>query len=424
MTGTTSQPAPDLIIIGASARAACFSAARAGFAPYWLDQFGDSDLRAAFPGALVSPVAYPAGLVSALEQAPHAPVIYTGALENHHRVLRHIAARRKLLGHSAEVCAAVRTPALLRGRLAAHGLGFPNILTGGEHAPTHGRWLQKPVRSGGGLGISAASPGTHATPGHYLQEFMPGENFSAVFVAGEADVRLLGITRQLVGGADFHAPAFSYCGSIGPVTPGPRVRTRWEEIGRVLAQEFGLRGLFGIDAIVRDDEVTVIEVNPRYTASVEVLEAALGVAAVALHMSAWGVADRGKYSDPYIATHGKACLFAPTDLVFDQAASELCHAPHGGNARNVQVQAMGSNVRGQSMRSDPCVGTSARFADIPAPGTPIPRAAPILTVLCRADTLDACAKLLRNMSEEVYKALGMAGSAYALARLTTDAASK
>ena len=392
MTGTSSQPASDLIIAGASARAACFSAARAGFAPYWLDQFGDTDLRAAFPGALVAPGNYPAGLVAALEQAPVAPVIYTGALENHHAVLRQIAARRPLLGNSASVCARVRTPALLREKLAGHGISFPRHLDSGARVPASGRWLQKPLRSGGGLGISNASPGTCATPGHYLQEFMAGENFSAVFIAGETDLQVLGITRQLVGEGDFHAPAFSYCGSIGPVTPAPRIQARWEEIGRVLAREFGLRGLFGVDATVRDDEVTVIEVNPRYTASVEVLEAALDVAAVALHMSAWGVADstRGNNwgqsvrSDPGNSRphpklfHGKACLFAPTDLVFD---------------------------------SDPLIEASVRFADVPAAGTTIFRSAPILTLLCCADTLDACAGQLRRAAAGVYRVLENAGSA-------------
>jgi len=389
LTSTTPQRPPDLIVIGASARAACFSAARAGFSPYWLDQFGDSDLRAEFPGALVSPGAYPAGLVAALEQAPDAPVIYTGALENHPRVLRQIAARRLLLGNSAAVCARVRTPALLRERLAVHGMGLPKFLTGGADAPAAGRWLLKPERSGGGLGISVVSPGTRATPGHYLQEFIPGDNFSGVFVARKAGVQLLGITQQLVGAAEFHAPAFSYCGSIGPVSPTPRVQSRWEEVGRVLAREFGLRGLFGIDAVVRDDEVTVIEVNPRYTASVEVLEEALGVAAIALHMSAWGQVLHSSTAtlpclnarpDPK-CVHGKACLFAPVDLIFNDVACE---------------------------RSDAIADIS--FADVPAPGTRIPRGAPILSVLCRADTWAACAGLLRRMAAGVYEALGKSGS--------------
>ncbi len=397
VTSSTSHPTPDLIVIGASARAACFSAARAGFMPYWLDQFGDTDLRAAFPGALVSPGAYPAGLVAALEQAPDAPVVYTGALENHPKVLRQIAARRLLLGNSAEVCAGVRTPALLRERLAAHGMVFPKILAGGADAPATGRWLLKPERSGGGLGISVASPGTQAATGHYLQEFMSGENFSGVFVAGAGGVRLLGITRQLVGEAEFHAPAFSWCGSIGPVSPTPRVQSRWEEIGRVLASEFGLRGLFGVDAVVGNDEVTVIEINPRYTASVEVLEGALGVAAIALHMLAWGQVLHSSTAvspclnarpDPQ-CVHGKACLFAPTGLTFNDAASEWCST---------------------AVRANVGIEAAVQFADVPAPGTPIVRGAPILTVLCHANTMDACAGFLRHMASGIYHALGTSGS--------------
>ena len=66
-----------LIIVGASARAAAASAQRAGFAPYWLDQFGDTDLRQRFPGQVISP--YPGQAVKLIDQAPEAPFIYTGA---------------------------------------------------------------------------------------------------------------------------------------------------------------------------------------------------------------------------------------------------------------------------------------------------------------------------------------------------------
>ena len=55
---------------------------------------------------------------------------------------------------------------------------------------------------------------------------------------------------------------------------------QWRRIGEVISGEFGLRGLFGVDAIKRQDSIYPVEANPRYTASVEVLELALGYRAV------------------------------------------------------------------------------------------------------------------------------------------------
>ncbi len=54
-----------------------------------------------------------------------------------------------------------------------------------------------------------------------------------------------------------------------------------------LTQEFGLRGVNGIDLVIPDDlGVHLIEVNPRYTASMELVERAYGLNIFALHLEA------------------------------------------------------------------------------------------------------------------------------------------
>lgn len=370
--------APDVIVVGASARAACFSAARAGCRPFWIDQFGDADLRAAFPGAVVAANDYPSGILAALAAAPNAPVFYTGALENHPRVLEHVASSCTLLGNSAATCAMSRDPLRLASVLRTAGIPFPPSRMDGA-APAAGQWLQKPLRSGGGLGIARAAAGAQLAPGHYWQQRVAGEAQSAVYVADAGHATLLGVTRQMVGWPEFHAPEFSYCGSLGPLVPAPELHGQWRTIGNVLARALDLRGLFGVDAVVADDRVTVIEVNPRYTASVEVLEAALGVAAVRLHLTAWGEAGEGPTTRTDAgatggAMAGKAILFAPRDLAFRSGAV---------------VAGAGNAV----------------FADIPAPGAPVAAGAPILSVLCRADTAAECESLLRRAAADVYRVL-------------------
>src|SRR5258708_22200130 len=77
----------NLIILGATARAAAFSARRAGMRPWCVDLFADADLARAFPGRRVAPDAFPAGLVHALADAPDGPVMFTGGLENRPHLL-------------------------------------------------------------------------------------------------------------------------------------------------------------------------------------------------------------------------------------------------------------------------------------------------------------------------------------------------
>ena len=102
---------PNLLIIGASTRAAAFSAKRAGYRPLCLDIFADADLQA---NAVVRRIEnYPQGLIQALQSLPRFPLLYVGGLENQPEVLQVARERHDLLGNDADVVAAARDPAQL-----------------------------------------------------------------------------------------------------------------------------------------------------------------------------------------------------------------------------------------------------------------------------------------------------------------------
>ncbi len=77
----------------------------------------------------------------------------------------------------------------------------------------------------------------------------------------------------MIGRSELNAPPFGYCGSIFP-WPGcdPKIDALVRQIGSVMSRECGLRGLFGIDLIFDGQTAWLTEVNPRYTASMELLE--------------------------------------------------------------------------------------------------------------------------------------------------------
>ena len=116
----------------------------------------------------------------------------------------------------------------------------------------------------------------------FYQERIDGLSLSALFIGGSVKPTFAGVTRQLIGrpGADF-----AYVGSLGPWPVTPAEATRIRTLGAVLATSFGLRGLFGVDFILSDGHPWPVEINPRYTASVEVLELALGASLLAAHRS-------------------------------------------------------------------------------------------------------------------------------------------
>ncbi|HEY2156423.1 MAG TPA: ATP-grasp domain-containing protein, partial [Isosphaeraceae bacterium] len=109
---------------------------------------------------------------------------------------------------------------------------------------------------------------------------------SATFVGDGRTARLVGVTGQFLGWSDEGLRTL-YRGSIGPLPVRSEARQTVARIGDALAAAFGLRGLFGVD--MKLDGVTPwpVEINPRYTASVEVLEEALGVSLLAEHARAF-----------------------------------------------------------------------------------------------------------------------------------------
>jgi predicted ATP-grasp superfamily ATP-dependent carboligase len=363
-----------VLLVGVSTRALAESAARAGYRVSAVDPFGDVDLRAA---AQVSPLR-PFGADRAARLARSIPaglVAYTSSLENHPAAVAALAHGRRLLGNPAEVLERVRSPLQL-ARAVAEG-GFPGPHTRASAPPdcrALRRWLLKPRRSGGGHVTAPWHRGRRVPRGAYLQERIAGPPGSIVFAADGHDITPLGLTRQLVGEPGFGARGFRYCGSLlagrgaALFTHEAELYRRAVELARWLTRTFGLRGLNGIDFIARDGVPFPIEVNPRYSASMELIERA------------------GRSS--LFRTHVDAC------------AGRLGEAPTG--ARDVLGKAV------VFARHDVVVDDAARWsldlADIPHPGERIAAGRPICTVFARARTARACQAALATAADRVYRA--------------------
>jgi len=277
--GRLREQRPPLLIFGASARAAAHSAVRAGMQPICADLFSDDDLRAV---AEVLPIRrYPHDFPKVAQLAPAGPWMYTGALENHPRIITAISVHRPLWGNPAEVVALARNPFRIHAILAAADLPAAAVRPHSEPPPPDGRWVLKPLQTAAGRGIrlwdeTATASKTLQTP-HYFQQKLSGTPISALFLATPEKTWLIGIARQFVGEKSLNAPPYGYCGSVGPIEPAPKSKREIQRTGEVLAKCCGLRGLFGGDFLYDDNTARLTEINPRYTASVEMFEHAYGI---------------------------------------------------------------------------------------------------------------------------------------------------
>jgi predicted ATP-grasp superfamily ATP-dependent carboligase len=192
------------------------------------------------------------------------PWFYTGGVENYPDVVDAISEHHDLLGNAGGVLRQVRDPWYLQ-QLGEHFAPVEQICS---HTPTLPS-VRKPLRGSGGFGIRYAEATDRCDePGYYYQQYINGESFSAIFQATADNVVSLGVTKQLIGTPWLHAQPFQYAGNISQP---------WElePLGlwpATLAARTGLSGLFGID--YSGDPRRVLEVNPRYPASLEVLELA------------------------------------------------------------------------------------------------------------------------------------------------------
>lgn len=371
----------DLVIVGASARAAVFSAFRANFSPWAIDAFADADLKIVCPALRANP--YPGGIEEQMRNTPPAARwLYTGGLENHFSLLQRLARQRPLFGNPAQTARAVRDPLALAEALWQRELKFPRTLPPGTQPPSAGTWLAKTYRGSGGLQVRRWPPAAAWNRDRvYAQRFIDGESYGAIYVGNGTRANLLGVTRQWVGqGWTFAAP-FQYCGSIGPLDLPRSVTRQFVHLGGALAEQFGLRGLFGVDTVFDGRDLWTIEVNPRYTAAVEVLERRGDLLALARHVR--GCAGRLEKVDPPGAgpLAGKAVLYAAADL----SVSPSQHA-------------WLMDQRGAALRP--------QVADIPPPGTAIAAGGPIVTIFASATTAEQVQCELQELSHEVYLRLG------------------
>jgi predicted ATP-grasp superfamily ATP-dependent carboligase len=375
------QSTDHLLIFGASARAAAFSALRAGLRPWCADLFADVDLRGRC-SAMRLPGRYPAAFLDLIQTEVPGPWMYTGGLEAHPLLIWQMEQHRPLWGNGPGVLSRIRDPEVLSRSARKAGLRAPAV-SWKRQPPTPGRWLIKPVAGSGGAGISFWSERSAKRRGDvYLQQYIEGVPAAALYVAFADQTTLLGVSRQLVGEDWLHAPPFRYCGSIGPLAMEPGLQGRLEHLGRELAVRTGARGLFGIDGILAEDSFWPVEVNPRYTASVEVLEYATGLCAMHHHRRAFDDSVEAVPPGPAVGVVGKAILYAREDGVF----------PADGPWR-------------ETLDAPASVEEMPAFADIPCAGSRMDAGRPVLTLMCREATMEACLAALREKADAVERSL-------------------
>ena len=240
--------------------------------------------------------------------------------------------------------------------------------------------------------------GARVPRGSYLQQFVDGTPGSILFVAAAGRAVPLGMTRQLIGEHAFGAGGYQYCGNILIAGGDPYWRldeTMLENAGalsQAVSEEFGLVGVNGIDFMSDGATAVPIEVNPRWSASMELVERAYGLSVFAAHAAACagsGLPDFDLAAARRNAlAFGKAVVFARRDVVIGNTSSWLTRPAHPAHPAHPARPAL-------------------EVADVPQPGERIAAGRPVCTVLASGSDSAACHTALVQSAERIYAELAL-----------------
>ena len=375
-----------VLIAGISTRAAVESACRAGFDVTSIDAFADLDQpNSARALSLARDFGAPYSARNAARAASTIDcdaVVYLSNFENHPRSVATLTAGRALWGNTPDVLRRVRNPLRLSRTLESRGFKTPRVSLDAPGDPC-GRdieWLIKPRASGGGHGVRSWRPAGAVPRRCYLQQRIDGQAGSVVFVAARGRALVLGFSRLLVGDAVFGVSGYRYCGNIlASAEDDSFLRHRTESLSALataMAEEFGLVGVNAIDFVAHDGVPYVIEVNPRWSASMELIERSYGLSIFAAHASACMDGELPDFEPARTqqcrGVLGKAVVFARRDVVLGNPSGWL---------------------KDEDIR------------DVPRPGERIAAGHPICTVFATGETVEGCRETLRVRAAGIHAEL-------------------
>jgi len=155
------------------------------------------------------------------------------------------------------------------------------------------------------------------------------------------------------------------------------------ELARWLTATYGLSGLHGVDFIYDGERCWVVEINPRYTASMELMELAGGLPIFKLHIDACLGIMPPEHKDTLAALpadtacFGKSILYADSDLEIMGHEASLAE----------WIEAL----RRMGIR------------DISKPGTFVPQGAPLVTLIASGRDRSTCLYELDQLAQDVLR---------------------
>lgn len=359
------------LVVAHSARLLAQSAARGRCPVCALDLFDDADTRrVALHSEAVDPRAGDGPgfdredlLRRAARLCPPSGclgLVYGAGFEDDTETLAQLARGRDLFGNPPELVERLKDPVRFFGMLDQLAIAHPDTALA---PPAHRRgWLYKRRGATGGAHvIDAGAVDVDAAAGQgYFQRREAGRNLSVLFLADGREAAVIGISRQLTRGLGRHR--FAYAGAVGPIElPAALYRKLRDAIDALVART-GVVGCNSLDFLLDGDRLSVLEINPRPSATMDL------------------------YDDDWAAG-----LF---DAHLNACRGRLPRAAAVRRPRAARAHAIIYARRPLQIRAD--TAFASWCSDLPRPGSRVALDAPICTVHAEAVDVQGALQLVRR----------------------------
>ena len=359
-----------ILIVGYSVRHIACSATKAGHNVFAADSFCDLDLEACSNGITLLPQTLDAPQAESLIQtyiekiSPDAVVLGPGLEESRVKGVR-------VLNNPPEKAALVSDKLWLANWLEERGFPFIPTVESPENVSFPA--VIKPRKGAGGVGCKLVKKATDLKPeeevkleeGMIIQDWLSGTPASVSLIGTGRDSRAIAVNEQLIGAHWVGADEFRYSGNISPLELSPLTSckgTLQPEMARVaeaIVSELRLVGSNGVDFLLTEKGPVVVEVNPRFQGSLDVVEMSTGKNVFQAHLDAFGGILPDGPAPKEVA--GRAILFADESIKIGELLTRWIMGKHW-------------------------------ITDIPRPGSDIKKSDPVASVLAtgrdRAEVLN------------------------------------
>ena len=261
-----------ILIFAQSGRFIAQSATQAGYRVWVADCFGDQDtLNIADRWQQLAPIHQLSeqkilDVISTLSQGEDCLLICGGGIEQHYPFLNNLPSNITLLGNSAASIHAIKTPSTFFNLLNKLEIPFPDTLF---QQPNEGGWLAKSSTGLGGIHIQYLDA-LQQTSADYYQRYVEGTSGSGLFIANGKQAQLLSINQQYLQPNE--SSPFRLGGITSPWLISKQHQQHLDLAINKVTSEIGLYGINSIDFIIsQQDKLLVLEINPRISASAELL---------------------------------------------------------------------------------------------------------------------------------------------------------